>query len=64
MRDPIAIETDFVRVMVDPKGDHNHARDFLLEHALHQLMAEYRQQFGRDAALAVLHQLYGYHGRE
>ena len=61
MKDPIHIETDFARITVDPKGTQAH--DFLLEHALHQLMAAYREIYGYDATVAVLDKLYGYHGR-
>lgn len=61
MRDPIHIDTDFAHITVAPKGDHLH--DFILEHALHQLMAEYRRMYGPDAVLAVIESLRGYRGR-
>ncbi len=61
MRTAIHLETDFARIAVDPKDHQTH--EFLLEHALHQLMAEYGRQYGPDAARAVLDSLRGYHGR-
>lgn len=61
MRSPIHIDTDFAHIVVDPIGDHLH--DFLLEHALHQLMAAYRRMYGPDAARAVIDSLRGYHGQ-
>lgn len=60
MREAIHIETDFATITVNPKGTEN--REFLLEHALHMLMREYRREYGLDAAIAVLNSLRGYHG--
>ncbi|MCY0900250.1 MAG: hypothetical protein OWU33_15240 [Firmicutes bacterium] len=57
----IELDTDFAHIDVQAK--HTETREFLLEHALHMLMAEYRQEYGRDAAQAVLQSLLGYHGR-
>ncbi|WP_031942623.1 hypothetical protein [Sulfobacillus sp. hq2] len=61
MNNPIYIDTDFARITVAPKGTQDH--EFLLEHALHQLMAAYREIYGYEATVAVLDKLYGYHGR-
>ncbi len=58
--DDVSIETDFARITVQTKGDHD--RIFLMEHALHMLMAEYRDRYGPDAADYILTKLRGYHG--
>jgi hypothetical protein len=58
----IEIDTDFARILVASKKD-NQTRDGLLEHALHMLMAEYRERYGKDATQYVLNQLAGHHGR-
>ncbi len=60
--DDIAIDTDFARILVVSKKD-NQTRDGLLEHALHMLLAEYRERYGKDATQYVLTQLEGHHGR-
>ncbi len=60
--DDIGIDTDFARITVMGKKD-NQTRDGLLEHALHMLMAEYRERYGKDATQYVLTQLEGHHGR-
>lgn len=57
----IRIETDFATITVNPKGQEH--REFLIEHALHILMREYRGEYGLDAAIAVLNSLRGYHGK-
>ncbi len=57
----VVIDTDFAHITVVAKD--NETREFLLEHALHMLIAEYRHQYGPDAAKAVLAKLQGYHGR-
>lgn len=58
----IAIDTDLARIQVaDKKGTQTH--EDLLEHALHMLMAEYRERYGVDAAKFVLNKLEGYYGR-
>lgn len=58
----IEIDTDFARITVTGKKD-NQTRDGLMEHALHMLMAEYRERYGLDATQYVLTQLAGHHGR-
>lgn len=59
----IEIDTDFVHIVVaDAKGTQSH-EEFLLEHALHMLMAEYRERYGVEATKFVLNKLEGYYGR-
>lgn len=57
----VNLETDFAHIAVESKG--NHDQEFLLEHALHMLMNEYRQSYGKDAAAAVIEKLKGYYGQ-
>ncbi len=57
----IVRESDWARIVVTGKGEES--KEFLLEHALHQLLAVYRQQYGLDATQDVLRKLEGYHGR-
>ncbi len=40
----VNLETDFARITVESKGKSN--QEFLLEHALHMLMHEYRETYG------------------
>ncbi len=58
----IKIDTDFAVIAITSKKD-NQTRDGLLEHALHMLLAEYRERYGKDATQYVLTQLEGHHGR-
>jgi len=58
----VTIDTDFAHITVTGKGHGGH--EFLLEHALHQLLARYRRQYGPDATVAVIESLRGYHGRQ
>lgn len=58
----IQIDTDFAVIAITTKKD-NQTRDGLLEHALHMLMAEYRERYGVDATKFVLNKLEGYYGR-
>ncbi len=57
----VTIDTDCAHITVTGKGHDGH--EFLLDHALHQLLAEYRLTYGRPATVAVLNALAGYHGR-
>ena len=57
----VTIDTDLAHIVVTGKGHEGH--EFLLEHALHQLLAEYRLMYGRHATVAVLDALAGHHGR-
>lgn len=57
----VNLETDFARIAVESKGHRN--QEDLLEHALHMLMAEYRERYGLDATQFVLNKLEGYYGR-
>ena len=57
----VTIDTDVACIVVTGKGHDGH--EFLLEHALHRLLAEYRHTCGRPATVAVLDALAGYHGR-
>ncbi|MCL4521450.1 MAG: hypothetical protein M1415_07695 [Firmicutes bacterium] len=61
----VSIETDFARISVQSKSkDGEHTYIFLMEHALHMLMAEYRERYGPDAVDYILIQLRGYHGKK
>lgn len=57
----INIDTDFARITVTGKTGMSHGE--LLEHAMHRMMAEYREQYGVDATRFVLNKLEGYYGR-
>jgi hypothetical protein len=57
----VTLETDFAHIAVTSNG--RHSQEFLLEHALHMLMNEYRQAYGPDAAVAVIDKPKGYYGR-
>ena len=51
------------RITVD--GTERHlSQDDLHEHALYVLMSAYREQYGPDAAQAILWKLQGYYGQK
>jgi hypothetical protein len=55
----VEIETDFAAVTVLAKDDSN--EEFLIRHALHQLLKKYTKQFGDSATESVMNELAGYH---
>lgn len=60
MRGQIHIETDFATILVSDKESGQ--REWLMKHAVHQLVKTYKQEFGQEATDALLVELNSYHG--
>jgi glutamate synthase domain-containing protein 3 len=57
----IEVRTDFVHIRAIATDREQQNREWLYRHSLHQMIRQYRREFGEAAAADLMHELDSYH---